>query len=608
VTTPSGGDGVLPREGAPFLLPGFSSEPQGMALRQAGVADLVYRVAGRSTGGGPPESGAMATKGREPHSRRFDGAASSQDHQRRAPRRHAGRVLDRLGESERSWWWVTFGFVALMGAAWGLVSPLTAPPDEASHVITAVAVAHGQLIGSPLSPMERQALASDPSRVAAPRVSAFRSVTVPKIYGKPNPECFSFRREVPASCLKFRGSRTVGNVVTPTMWYPPAYYAWVGLISSPFSPGPVAVYVMRLASTALFAMLIASGAASLRRTAGASTALAGLLVALTPTAFYFGASINPNGLEIAAGIAMWSSGIVLVRESTASVDTRLVVRFAVATGLLILARHPGPTWAGLIALVLLVLATPDARKRLGRAAPVRWAIAGVSACFGAALVWIVIARPFSFAHQVFDDPLSISAAVRSAVGNSGGWLEAMIGSFGTDTPAPFATFGLWLIALGGLAFTAIIWGSSRDRGALLLLGATAISIPIILAAIEGTQIGMHWQARYQLPFAVGVPILAATSVGSAKPHEPRGTGRLATGLGVLTATAGLLAFAQVLRRYTVGYDGPIQFWKHPPWSPPISSLILLAVFAALTVGWVSWILRPRHCFVAAGENAAPASE
>jgi hypothetical protein len=123
-------------------------------------------------------------------------------------------ILHTLRASERLSWWTIFALVALLGAAWVLASPPTAAPDEPSHVVTAVAVAHGQLLGSPLTPVEHRAL----SRGIGPRgepvrygqVSAYRSVTVPKIYGDVNAGCYAFRREVPANCLSFRGHTPTG--------------------------------------------------------------------------------------------------------------------------------------------------------------------------------------------------------------------------------------------------------------------------------------------------------------------------------------------------------------------------------------------------------------
>ena len=45
---------------------------------------------------------------------------------------------------------VSFVLVFLNMAAWSLASPLFSSPDEPAHVVHAVALDHGQLIGTPV--------------------------------------------------------------------------------------------------------------------------------------------------------------------------------------------------------------------------------------------------------------------------------------------------------------------------------------------------------------------------------------------------------------------------------------------------------------------------
>jgi hypothetical protein len=52
----------------------------------------------------------------------------------------------------------------------------------------------------------------------------------------------------------------------------------------------------------------------------------------------------------------------------------------------------------------------------------------------------------------------------------------------------------------------------------------------------------------------------------------------------------VLAYAQNLRRYTVGATGTIWFWTQEEWSPPVSSLLLVLGFVVATAAWVMWVL------------------
>jgi hypothetical protein len=38
------------------------------------------------------------------------------------------------------------------------------------------------------------------------------------------------------------------------------------------------------------------------------------------------------------------------------------------------------------------------------------------------------------------------------------------------------------------------------------------------------------------------------------------------------------------------YDGEIQFWRHPAWSPPVPSLLLTVAYAIVVAGFVCWVL------------------
>jgi len=494
--------------------------------------------------------------------------------------------------SPRTWWWVTFALLAAIGGAWALASPPGAAPDEPSHVITAVAMAHGQFFGSPLTTAQAHDLTDGRGGREGGSPSAYRSVTAPAIYGNENWGCYTFQTDVSAACLDFQGSGAAAHVVTPVMWYPPAYYLVVGTVARAAPAGPVAVYLMRFVSLALFAALVASGAASLLRSPRRGLALIGLLVALTPMCFFLGASVNPSGLEIAAGLSLWCSGAVLAFEAGERVDARLVARVGFALTVLILARHPGPFWAALIAGLLLLLMSPEGRRRVARARPARvWAAVAGVALVGQ-LAWIVIANPFAGSHTIFSQGLTTAAALRGTIGAGGDWLHQMIGVFGwLDTPAPFASVALWVAALGGLGLVAVLLGRRRDQRVLGLTLAASIVVPIVAATQEARSVGLHWQARYQLPFVVGVPVLAAlTACHGARTADERAVGAVERVTAFLVVIGALLAFDQNLRRYTVGLDGPIAYWLHPAWSPPLGPLLVLVLFVAASIGLVVWWL------------------
>jgi hypothetical protein len=42
----------------------------------------------------------------------------------------------------------------------------------------------------------------------------------------------------------------------------------------------------------------------------------------------------------------------------------------------------------------------------------------------------------------------------------------------------------------------------------------------------------------------------------------------------------------------VGYDGPIQFWRDPDWSPLLPAWVLVPTFALALAALLLWLLGP----------------
>ena len=96
-------------------------------------------------------------------------------------------VVDGLRSSNRRVWWTSFVIVSLLTGLWVLADPPYAGPDEQAHVIKAVALDHGQLTGSELSPYLRNLHKDDRQD--------FLMVQVPAIYSaEGSTACFAYQR------------------------------------------------------------------------------------------------------------------------------------------------------------------------------------------------------------------------------------------------------------------------------------------------------------------------------------------------------------------------------------------------------------------------------
>jgi hypothetical protein len=488
-----------------------------------------------------------------------------------------------LQSTPRRAWWTSFVLVTSLSGLWALASAPLAGPDEPTHVIRAEALDHGEITGrEPTVRLERR---------LRPVAGSVRVVRAPEIYrAQEDPPCFA-RQQGVASCLDFRGPSADVDVKTYAARQPPAYYAVVGVVSWVLPAGPITVWGMRLISAMIMGAFIATAITAVRRFVAPRLAAVGLLLATTPMVLFMGSVVNPSGPEIAASIAFWVCGLALVSRAQERVDDRLVTAVGVAGCVLALSRQLGPLWLGLIALAFVVLAGRDSLLNLARSGRAKlWAALVVVSAL-AQLAWDVYVRP--------GDPTLVSRrptrlAVIEPLAHTGSlfrWYREMIGWFGwLDTPAPVLTWLPWTVALAFLFFLAVAWASRRHAATLLTLLGAVIVVSFVFDRLVYDGSETYWQGRYVLPLAVGIPIVAAFAIGSTARGDQLVTRRFLVTIGTMVAVAQFLAFTQNLRRFTVGYDGALQFWKNPEWLPPLPPLLLTLAFAAIVSAFAYVVL------------------
>jgi hypothetical protein len=493
-------------------------------------------------------------------------------------------AVDRLRSSSRRVWWTTFVLVTVLSGLWGIADPLFAAPDEPAHVSRAVALDHGELTGETPNRRGRQRPGDDNAELI---------VRVPEILALANPGCFAFKADTSAACLRVAGSSRDVDTVTSAGRHPPAYYAVVGLASLVGSPGSRTVYLMRLIGAVITGAFIATAITALQRTSAPRLVAAGLLVAITPMVLFVSSAVTPSVPEIAAALTLWVSGLALVSQTNERVDKRLVTAVGISASVLALSRQLSPLWLGLIALSMLVFANRGSVRNLVRSSWARlWGVV-VTACALAQVGWVVVVKPLD-ATLLGREQIDVESAeiLRSSLGATFGRYREMIGLFGwLDTPSPALTYLLWTVALAALLIIAVLVATRRHVLLLLGLVVATILVPVALEIPAYRDVGtVFWQGRYTLPLAVGVPIVASMSIAVTEHGRQLVGTRFFWVVGAIVAIGSTLAFAQHLRRYTVGYDGDVWYWLRPRWSPPLSPLLLTVAYVIAIVAFVAWIL------------------
>ncbi|MBD0676752.1 DUF2142 domain-containing protein [Streptomyces sp. CBMA156] len=493
-------------------------------------------------------------------------------------------LADRLVASPRRLWLAAFAIFFALSASWSISTPTGASPDEHAHLVRAAAVARGQIDGR---------------EVMVPHVVggiegqfAETGVELPRIYQdvKDVNACYVFEPGIPAACapeLKERPGTTL--VTTAAGRYHPAYYLAVGWPSR-LVHGEKAFYLMRLMSALICSALAASAVVSAAEWRRRSFTLLGTVTATTPMALFMFGVVNPSGPEIAAGILVWSAGLPMLMSPDPHLLNRRLARLGVGALVLISIRPLGLIWfCGALFFGLLLGRKGALRDVLRRRATWLWGVLALATA-GWALAWSS-SHPDNSVIDASD--LTPVLAARKTFDNGLLYIKQMVGYFGwLDAQSPAATLVVWCGVVIALAMLALVYARFRDALAIggVLIGI--VVIPITAQALQ-SQLGMIWQGRYLLPFAVGLPIMCAAICHERMPWGGFAWRRLLVMFGFSLALVNAAAFLWALRRNTVGTEGPLLI-SPAHWAPYGGWAVWLVVYtlAALALG----------LFVAASDN------
>ena len=492
--------------------------------------------------------------------------------------------------------------VTVLVMSWAMGVGRYGGPDEPAHVLRAAAVARGDVLGRP----------------AAGLPSGYRVVTVPAALATGDPTCYRHDSTVTSQCATKPGTGhpdttprdETAQAATSAGRYPPLYYLLIG--------GPVRliggegeVYWYR-AVAALWNSIVVMCVVMRLRPIGRRAVV--VVAAITPSAWFLIGVVNPNGFEL---VVAWLAWVGVARWV---VDPSIRQAWWVAVPLaLAVACRPVALLVSLTALTMIeLLRRPTWRQRL-----ILWS--PVIAATGWLAAWNLAAG------LDIDDPRtagngSIGDATRQAIGDVTHTVFELVASLGwLEFAAPAATVAAWLLGLGiavvwlqatglratglqatGLRATRFGTTGALERGATRMgavasatvLAAAVVIVPVIFEVVFHRTLGPIWQGRYSLPTATGiVPLLliARAETGPRGRATTPAMALLASGMVIVSVAVEITTFWWVLRRYSVGTDGP---WSLSPaafsasgWLAPrtwlMVNVITTTVAGACLIRWIS---------------------
>lgn len=453
----------------------------------------------------------------------------------------------------------------LLHAGWAFAMPLNGPPDELQHVIRAAGVVRGEILAD-----------SD-------NLGGVQDVPASLDRGW----CFPTKVTVPASCEREPGGdQTVVPVHTTAALYNPVYYA---VTSWPlaFWPSWRGIMLSRLINGAIMAALLACAVVAACRWFRNRALLAGVVVAVTPMVTHLGGAINPNGVEIAAGLALFTALLALVHERTDRVDRSMVALAGLSASVLVTPRFTGVMWLLVILGVILVPSSKARLRELIKASTVRrWALV-VAVCAVASFAWNLLAGAVS--PGTWDHGFSRSDVVRFALLDM--WpnvANQMVGVTGwAEVLMPRLVYVVWFMAAGSLLLGALILGNRVDRWRLLALFFGTFAPLLALEVITANQVGWFNQGRYFLPAAVGLPLLAAYILArrGLTDTDLRSITRL---LAVLLLPIQLICVVYSMDRWSSGLLSlnPFNGSWHPPYGVVLPLVLtILGIGGLLALYW-----------------------
>lgn len=379
----------------------------------------------------------------------------------------------------------------LLQLGWVFALPTYHGIDEIDHTYRAAGIARGQWLLTTDTPDGRGlGVRVPPGMVESARV-----------------QCEGLPYSRPDNCEPVATEDGLVMVSTSAAPYNPLYYAGVGWVTLVLD-GAAADYAMRGITSLLNALLLATAAFCLSLAGARVWTWLGFAVSLTPVYAYSTMVPAPNAVEISTAFVCWAALLAAARGGVGErVERRLLWLGGCAAAATVVPRTLGPLWVALIAAVLVLLVGRARLLELARAhRPALWGGLGlVVLATVASAGWSAYSGLFGESPDLIEGsgPIDWSEAMQPLV-----WNLQVIGAFPfRGNAAPMGVYMLWLVLLVPLVAVGLRRARGHERWAVVVALAMTQAVPVLLTLATAESQGVIWQGRYELPLAVGIPVV-----------------------------------------------------------------------------------------------------
>ena len=444
--------------------------------------------------------------------------------------------------------------VSCLLAAWMLSNAPWSAPDEASHYLRAMEIAHGELLG-PRVNYPREPWLSQTQLNFSDQDT--RAVSVPAAQSPADEFCLDGKPDRHGSCVE---ADPTGD------YYPVAYLLPAVVVTAAPHANYTGMWLTRLVSMLPCLCFLLLAVALLASESAWS--LLGLLAAITPMVLFVTSVLNPSGLETAASLALAAAALRIARDRERAPRwawTALVASGAVT----ICSWQAGPGFAlADLAPAAILLGRRDLAA-LWRSC--RRELAGAGVLLGAALLAYIAYSEYSGVSHSGFQLTGIHSILRDGLPQLGYVLHDWIGNFGGLTiHLPSGSHWVWWLLMLALVIGAMLLGDLRMR--LLVAAVTLVALVFPMVAYDWVYrlSGFGMQGRQVLPILVLIPLVAGEVIHlrlADRLHAAPTRYALGAALAVI-ALFQLFAW-WINARSSAGQPDALWFLSGASWSPPL---------------------------------------